>query len=478
MITKTFISKFTTIIKDSLLNTGLNPIGELVYGKLYSRMLVYFNLDKIKDKISDKTFPDISKLKHTLHITNAGSIDFKELHIKDYSDINNSKRERASSFNLIFFLIPKEWDSGKGYDYSVNQYNIDFYGKNSNGRFLSTDGANWQYAQNGLKWDEDGIFSNETLSNEYEKFSNNEKSLIIGRQHFDIGNEDINIDITNVVNEMINGNIENYGIGIAFSPALERSEDDTEKYIGFLTNKTNTFFEPYLETQYTDYISDDRSNFYLDKDNKLYLYCNIGGELTNLDELPKCHINNKEYEVFQYSKGIYYINIKILRNECKKNVMLYDIWSNLKYNGVDLDPVELDFVTKDNLIFFNIGNKIIETNKLYPTIYGINYDEKIQRGDIRKLIINSRIRYKNNVYELTDNVFVRLYVKDGTREIDVLKFEKANKTYLENYIFIDTNILLPQKYYIDIKYYYNGELIIHHNVLSFQITDNLNNKYL
>jgi hypothetical protein len=79
--------------------------------------------------------------------------------------------------------------------------------------------------------------------------------------------------------------------------------------------------------------------------------------------------------------------------------------------------------------------------------------------------------------ELVDYMEARVYIKDGTRELDVLPYQRVNKTMNENYFLIDTNILLPQKYYIDVKVKYSQELIIHHNTLSFKITDDLNNKY-
>lgn len=483
MITRTYINKFNTIIKNSHLNTGLNPVSELVYGTTISRLLIKFDVCNIKKEIDNKNFVDKSKLKHILKITNAGSIDFRQLHCTEINDFSDSVKKRASSFTLIFFLIPKDWDSGKGFDYSMTYTNQGYYKKyckenpNENPRYISTDGANWFNAQNGLKWDEEGIFSNDFLSKEYEKFSNNEPSVIIGRQHFDIGNEDISLDITETVNKFVNDEIPNYGIGIAFTPELENTECECDNYIGFLTNKTNTFYAPYVETIYDNVISDDRGNFYLDKNNKLYLYCNIGNSLENLDVIPNCSVNGIEYEVKQHSKGIYYIDINLSRANFKPNTMMYDVWSNIIYNGIKLDDIELDFTLKDNLLFFNISDKIIDNKKLLPTVYGINYDERIKRGDIRKLVINSKIKYKLNSYEINDNVELRLYIKDGTREVDVFPFMKVNKTFLENYIMIDTNILIPQKYFVDIRYNYNGEVIIHHNILSFMIVDDLNNKY-
>ena len=96
--------------------------------------------------------------------------------------------------------------------------------------------------------------------------------------------------------------LDNYGIGIAYSPMLELTNSEIENYTGFLTNKTNTFFEPFVETIYNDYILDDRANFALDKANRLYLYCNIGGDTENLDELPTCSVEGKEYEVIEIGK--------------------------------------------------------------------------------------------------------------------------------------------------------------------------------
>ena len=49
MVYKTYISKFNTIISNSKINTGINPISELVYVNDYivSRALIYFDHLKI-----------------------------------------------------------------------------------------------------------------------------------------------------------------------------------------------------------------------------------------------------------------------------------------------------------------------------------------------------------------------------------------------------------------------------------------------
>ena len=198
MVHFTYIKKFNTIIKDSNLNTGINPISEIIYGKNLTRTLLYFDHNEIKRLIDEGKMPDSSKMTHRLKIKNAGSIDFSELHSCYTSSIDDMPKKRASSFSLIFFLIPKSWDAGKGFDYSRNFFNEDFYDSahKDKSRFLSTDGCNWYQARNDEKWDEDGVYSYNTLKDEYDKFKiDGHSDIIFAEQRFDVGAEDIDIDI-------------------------------------------------------------------------------------------------------------------------------------------------------------------------------------------------------------------------------------------------------------------------------------------
>ena len=547
MVNKSYITKATTIVSGSKLNTGLNPIAELVRGRdtIVSRILMYFDHTKIKEQLDNGDMPDMSKMKHTLHITNAGSIDFTQLHDCETSSINFNKKIRATSFDIIFFLVPKPWDRGKGFDYSKNFLNTDFYSRTvvDPKRLYSEDGCNWFQRRNGLPWDngdkddlteeqietiterylidhdvesvdeltseqkmelkqilEDnktlkyapGIYTNEKLSNEYDKFAAGEESIVIGRQCFDVGNENINLDITDTVNKFLTGELENYGIAMAYTPLLEISDSEYENYVGWLTDKTNTFFEPFVETRYDDFISDDRSNFVLNKDNRLYLYCTIGDHLQDLDSIPTVTIRNGEEEIITDSsgnlmenieatrqfRGVYYIDLKLLSSEFEQDTMFYDTWSNIYYNGTPLDDVELDFVVKQTLNYFNLGTSVSDNDVTFtPVTAGIKEKEQIKRGDVRKLVIQAKPNYTTNTAQLVDSMDVRLYVRDGTREIDVIEWDRVNKAFLDNFYMIDTNMLIPQRYYVDIRIKYGMNSIIHHDVLSFDIVDDLNNKY-
>jgi hypothetical protein len=618
LLERTYLDKCATIVKGSNVNTGLNPVSDLLWGRNISRTLIHFNEEKIKSLVESKVYPDINKLRHRLKITNAGSLDMSELHKVYASQIDADKKRRASSFDLIFFLIPEEWDNGKGFDYSKNYLNTEYYNKMSYDYTLYKlkDGVNWYQSRNGYDWKngsaycfskdelihfyvksnndyisgngdtltfsyyckcdetynnkniklevlddvmdspinigtpiyfanngmvceseehkikyckyvqvpvtipknpfnskrkirfivtytigedkfesrpytitqlgkneqsfpttDDGIYSTKILEIELNKFNNGEDSIVIGKQHFDIGNENIDIDITNTFNKFITGELKNNGIGIAFAPNFEYSDSLYENYIGLLTNKTNSFFEPFVETTYDDYIIDDRANFIIGKENKLYLYASIGGDLNNLDELPTCSIEGNDYEVSQVTKGVYCVNVKLSQNDFKTPTMLYDKWDNIIYHGEKLSPIEMDFTLKPANSYFKIGTSIPEQNNFVPSVYGISDNENIKRGDVRRIFFLFNKQYEKNIGLTIVNAEARLYIMDGTAQCDVIPYTRIERAFTDNFIMLDTNILIPQKYYMDVRVNYGTESLVHRDVLHFNIVSDTNNAY-
>jgi len=475
LVTKTYISKSNTIIKGNMANTGLNPVLELNYGKDLTRALIYFDHTKLQTLVEDKTYPDISKLKHILKMTNTSSIVNKENNQPCMTSTLDGLKDRATSFDLIFFLINKEWDEGKGFDYIMDMYN-------GSHAAYSTDGSNWYYNKTYFKWDEEGVYMTRTLSWEMDKATNkngNLSDIIFAIQHFDFGNENIEVDITPIVNMFITGELENYGIGIAFSPAFEETETERSQYVGFFSQHTHTFFEPYIETTYDETIEDDRLHFYLDKDNKLYFYSIIGSEYANLDELPECSINGVYYEVKQATKGVYYIDANLSSDEYEDNVMLYDIWSNIKYNGKLFKDVELSFVTSLSENYFSFGlPQNNEREKIVPSLYGINHLEEIHRGNIRKVNVDCRVQYTSSQMYSVEGIEYRIFTKEGLKQYDVVPWQKVERGYNENYFFVNTEDYLPGRYYIDIKVKQNSEIIRHLELLTFDIVEDVTDTFV
>jgi hypothetical protein len=460
MIIRTFFDKNNTIQYNDFTNTGLNPVAELFYGgdaenTKYSRLLFYFDESRMKNFYTGGTMPDLSKMTHTLNITNTSAFD-KELLNQETSD----GKDRASSFDLSLFRVNQSWDEGTGYDYLQAK----FIGGVSNTSSIRA--SNWFEAQNNTNWS-DGSGT----------YSGTASGVTIQTIHFDKGNEHIELDITDVVNDYLSGGSINYGLGLAFSRIFEETPSDNYQYVGFFTRHTQTFFEPYIETRYNEQILDDRNKFYLDKPNKLYLYVNLGGKPTNLDSNPGVIISDGDGNIVSaitstthVTKGVYCVDLLLSEtNAITPDLMFTDTWTGLTINGLNRPDVELDFILKDSSCYYNIGDNDELPTRFGFSITGVKKDERIVRGDIRRIGISARIPYTIDQQQLLDTLQYRLYVKEGKGEVTVIDYADVHRTPYGNYFLLDTDSLIPQTYYLDIKAISNNEVTISKGTINFDI---------
>ena len=216
---------------------------------------------------------------HTLSMTNTSSFDNELL-----NSFMSNERRRATSFDLILFRIPKTsgstgnpqlWDEGVGYDYT--DFNI---AQNTpiggstpltyvDSRTYSTRPSNWFQTTTINNWSQPGVYNNRN-----EGLVNYSGLTIIDRQHFELGNENLEMDMTNEINGILNGTITGVtGYGIAYLPQIENITGLTDSYsVAFFSKYTQTFYQPFLQTTYNDLITDDRNLFLKSQQNKLYLY--------------------------------------------------------------------------------------------------------------------------------------------------------------------------------------------------------------
>jgi hypothetical protein len=459
MVIRTYFDKSNTIVSNANVNTGLNPVTELFYGgtgsqQQYSRFLLYFDETRIKELYTGDTFTDLTKLKHTLRMTNTGSFD------KELLNKNMGSKDRTASFDLIAFKINQPWDNGVGYDYEIPIL--------TNGDTSFNNGvSNWVNARTGVEW-----------ANGAGVYSGSPSGITVSTQHFDKGNENIEMDVSDFVNGVLTGNT-NYGLGIAYSRAYEIINTTELQYVGFFTNNTQTFYEPFIETTYSNHIKDDRNDFYLDKNNKLFLYVNLAGNPHNLDFNPTVDIYDNDVlfsgfsgnEVNHVTKGVYSIDLLVPTTTENIETMYTDIWSNIYIDGVARPDISLDFVVKDSLGYYNIGNTDYLPKKVGLTVSGIKHNEKIKRGDIRKILVSARIPYTVEQNQKISDLEYRLYVKEGSAELTVIDFQPVEATPNNYYFLIDTSSLIPNVYYLDMKVTSNLEVTTIKENIKFEIVN-------
>jgi hypothetical protein len=285
----------------------------------------------------------------------------------------------------------------------------------------------------------------------------------------------------------------NYGYCIAFDPFLEIKKANPIQAINFFTEKTSTWFEPYLETTYDEDIHDNRQDMYLDVPRRLYFYSNVGSNPTNLINLPKCTITGNfengeeikiEPEVKQSTKGVYYVDVMIPSDEgdgkeLVPNRMLYDTWSNLEYYSEKLDKnikikdKTLEFTTKDSDEFNLLGDNDFLPKQYSPIIHGINYNEKIKRDEgFRKVYVECSIPFTVQQSELVDDLYYMIYIREGDKEINCFdEWQPINKTFNTNYFMFDSRTFLPRVYYLDVITKSNMETRRHTNLIKFEIVN-------
>jgi len=171
-INNSYFNRNNTLIFNSTINTGRNPVTELTYGfaenlistKGYSRFIFNIDLSLLMSKIDDGTIStDCSSLTHKLHMTNTSKFDEELL-----NQINTSGRRRATSFDLILFRIPnsQQWDEGVGYDYTNPKkalnttYSVLTYGGSVMDQTLSDRPSNWFLRNTTSGWTTSGIYNN------------------------------------------------------------------------------------------------------------------------------------------------------------------------------------------------------------------------------------------------------------------------------------------------------------------------------
>lgn len=510
---------------------GLNPVMHIGYGNRIMRGLIHFDVLKIKELIDDKTFANLDKLSFTLKMMNCFSINGLPYEKPLFANFE-STAHRAASFDLILFKLPKDFDEGRGFEYAS-----DFWVRGKASK--NYDGSNWYFAKTAIPWGEQepspsgevilpdifdkavfikiydklveyskelgsgstitceeilddiskikdnnrinekslkgGIYNMDFIRSEYEKFKNGKDSIIVAEQHFDYGDEELSMDITNYVLEAIGTGVNN-GLCLAFAPSYEEISGE-QQYVGFVDDNTNTFFHPYVEAKYEDYISDDRESFTIGKKNSIYLYVSDYGDPANLDKIPTCSVDEKEFPVKQVGKGVYCAEIEASKDEMDADTIYYDKWSGIELNGQKQEDVEMEFVANPSSNKISVGSMSDIKRNLVPSLYGINDEERLHRGETREVVVDFRQEYETNKKYLIDSAAYRLYVKDGNREITVINYQPIEKAYLNNFFMVFTDDLVPNKYYVDIMVKIGRETKYFKNILKFNIVSDVTERY-
>lgn len=496
-ILRSYIDKNNTIISNSYVNTGRNPVIELNFGASdlivpnfgYTRFIFDLDLSLLEQNIASGVISTgcTSAMTHTLKMTNTSSFDNELL-----NTFMSNERRRATSFDLILWRIPKfsgntgnpqQWDEGVGYDYS--DFNIAQNSANGgispltyvDSRAYSTRPSNWYQTTTLSGWSQNGIYDNRNQG--AVKYSG---LTIIATQHFELGNEDLNMDMTNEINGILNGSITGVtGWGISYLPQIENITGLTDSYsVAFFSRHTQTFYQPYLLTNYNDLIQDDRNQFLKNQENKLFLYIYQNGDLVNLDSDPFVRIEDRNGDAVTgmgalttclKTKGVYEVVVPNGFANFPTPCQFYDVWSGLTINGQSIPNVTNQFTLQQYSSGIQIGPVSKEPQIYGFDFYGILQNEKILNSDIRKVGVTIKKAYTGQQMLLDVSAFYRVYVTEGTTEVIVQDWTPVNRTPNEYYFIFDMRDKIPNQYYVDIQVNSSGEKNTYKRQLTFSIVN-------
>ena len=480
---------------------------EVSYGtsdKELSRFIFDVDFDELRAKIADGTINPARISAHTLHMTN--TIRYAPEYLGKASYLSNINR--ASSFDLNLFNINQNWDEGNGYefDYSKNlfQFSLPNQPPNSyyerNGVILSgitgttitgvtimynysqtldftpnNQPVNWFQASGNTFWTKAGAYISGVTQ-------------IIGSEHFEKGDEDIEIDVTDYINQRLFGTGytgtsaftgSSFGLGIKFPDSFEALDPTMRQAVAFHAKHTNTYYEPYIETLIDDNIKDDRNYFYLDKDNDLYLYVNVGGFQQNIT-VNKVDIYDYEdnlvttlsgSSIVHVSKGIYKITLNIDSNTYPDAVIFKDIWSLTVNSRTTTHEGEFYLISPYKFYDFSNANQINFENYFFY-FWGISEKENIRAGVTKKIKLTIKELYANQNNFLPLDIEYRLFTTIGKKyELDLIPFTPVNRTNKGYEFNLDTSWLIPQDYYLQIRMK-NGDYYENKQTLSFTVVSN------
>lgn len=426
-----------------LFNSSQNAVTDLFYGggvqsdfllrNAISRFLVKFDLESLKEKFEKNIIMSGNVKEYRLKMTN--SIPAERILEKNH-EFDKLQREIAASFDLQAWQINKDWDEGRGYDLLYENYLV-----RQKGNLLITGYSNWESATLTTPWDEPGVYENPTASTNF-----------FATQHFAIGNENIDMNITDIVNDWLSGGSENHGIGISFSREFELFSANTRWISSFFTHKTNTAFKPYIEVIYDQTVKDDRNQVTNNRPSKLFLYTFSGNTPVDYYSAGTVNILNSNNQVVisgltptQLERGVYYVDVFMENTSFGQQYK--DVWQGVSFNpNYDTQDIVQKFTIQDNFYTGQMFQPAI--NDYVIDMYGLPEGGNVYIGQEIRVYCNLRAAYSTQPPKNNYVLKYRLYMNNQEEVVPWTEVNQAviNKKKL-NYFTLDTSWLFHNQTY-------------------------------
>jgi len=183
-----------------------------------------------------------------------------------------------SNFNIIVFPLSRSFDEGPG----IDTYAFTDIGSSN---FVTASGG----ASTAVTWSLDGAAKSGALDDSdidiitgSAFFPGLGNTSLVGTQNFDIGDENLDIDVSTIISGTIAGLLPDYGFRISFSGS-EETDSKTRFIKRFYSRHTNLFTkQPRIEAIFDDSLADHGSNLLFDVTGTIFLSNIVRGTFTDI----------------------------------------------------------------------------------------------------------------------------------------------------------------------------------------------------
>ncbi len=428
-------------------NSSQNAVADLWYGggvstgtdfrNSISRHLMYFDLSGLSAKIAAREINTALTVTYRLRMKNAIPSDKV---LDKEQEFHRMQKSIASSFDLIAFPINMAWDEGRGFDL-LKEKNL--VNELSSPRLSGY--SNWDSATSVTPWTEAGVFTNPTASTTYH-----------ATQHFALGGEDMNMDVTSIVEDWLSGGTTNNGIAIAYRRDYELLSGNTRYISTFFTNNTNFAHKPYLEVVFDEQkIMDDRLQVSNNRRCRLFLYTFSGHSAANYYSASTVSIVDSTNTVVtsglvptQLEKGVYYVDV--FMSGTSRGQKFKDIWYGVSFDPpYDQQNITQTFSIQDNYYTSNLP----DLNEYALDVYGLTNGGTYSNDEVIRVYCDMRVNYSLNAPVKSYNLKYRIVMN---HQEEVIPWTDVNQAVIggkkTNYFLMDTSWLLHnQTYSVEFK---------------------------
>jgi len=332
-----------------------------------------------------------------------------------------------SSYDLFVYPLSRSWDEGNGIDDDEG---------------LDTGAVNWLQPVSTSEWT---LTGSDYLTNHGS-----------GSQHFDRGDEDLEVDITDVVVSWLTSSLNNNGFLIKLGDTEEALDGYFRKVFHGRESKYIDRI-PFIEARWDSVQKDHRDNFAFGTSSNLYLYNLVRGELTSLTEPVIARIQDSlgsssyvsELTASVASVGVYTASFTVPIASTYLSATWVDVWSSgsttymsgtftpLRLTGSQFDPYDEFDVSVVNL---NRVYREAETARLIVDVRKRDYITHVGPISSASLDTSSREHIEKMYYSVVNDDSGETVIPFGTGSIPYTQLSYGE---MGNYFNIEMSSFVP-----------------------------------